>query len=296
MPIILNTKYSQFFLIFISTLAGWSFLNGWLKASIQAELPTLMWRCSFVSFSRFSHFLAVEVLCSLLIAHWSHCPCKLEFRYPRPTGRYIARSWVLTPWWWTCTSRGPTTTSLGGPKFFLSRCQFFVDILALHFRQLIKQSQSEGEAIGRSITNTFKTRFKKILDSSQVQTLSYDETGILTATFLKNSCDTESLKETQKMDMLERLLYKQGQHCKAGTRVLKCCKYPHHVHVWTFLCILFTFCQKNSKNFSLSDMDAWLTRKTGSIQASHMVAQQRKRKAAFDWFLWLDTALPNISL
>jgi len=94
-------------------------------------------------------------------------------------------------------------------------------------RQLIKQSQSEGEAIGRSLTNTFKTRFKKILDSSQ------------------NSCDTESLKETQKMDMLERLLYRQGQHCKAG-------------------------------------MDAWLTRKTGSIQASQMVAHQRKRKAAFD--------------
>jgi len=94
-------------------------------------------------------------------------------------------------------------------------------------RQLIKQSPSEGEAIGRSITNTFKTRFKKILDSSQ------------------NSCDTESLKETQKMDMLERLLYKQGQHCKAG-------------------------------------MDAWLTRKTGSIQTSQLVAQQRKRKATFD--------------
>jgi len=94
-------------------------------------------------------------------------------------------------------------------------------------RQLMKQSQSEGEAIGRSLTNTFKTRFKKILDSAQ------------------NSCDTESLKETQKMDMLERLLYKQGQHCKAG-------------------------------------MDAWLTRKTGSIQASQMVAHQRKRKANFD--------------
>jgi len=94
-------------------------------------------------------------------------------------------------------------------------------------RHLIKQSQSEGEAIGRSLTDTFKTRFRKILDSSQ------------------NSCDTESLKETQKMDMLERLLYKQGQHCKA-------------------------------------DMDAWLTRKTGSIQASQMVAHQRKRKAAFD--------------
>ena len=38
----------------------------------------------------------------------------------------------------------------------------------MHFRQLIKQSQSEGEAIGRSLTNTFKTRFKKIMDSSQV--------------------------------------------------------------------------------------------------------------------------------
>ena len=48
----------------------------------------------------------------------------------------------------------------------------------------------------------------------------YKKTKQLTATLLKNSCDTESLKETQKMDMLERLLYRQGQHCKAGTRVL----------------------------------------------------------------------------
>ena len=270
-------------------------MDGWRAQFRPNSLP---W-CGGAHLFHFPDFLIFWLLrcsahCSLLIdlivlVNWSSGTQDLQGGISRdhecwPPGGGLAQAGALLLRVWEVL------------HFILSRCQFFVDILALHFRQLIKQSQSEGEAIGRSITNTFKTRFKKILDSSQVQTLSYDETGILTATFLKNSCDTESLKETQKMDMLERLLYKQGQHCKAGTRVLKCCKYPHNVHVWTFLCILFTFCQKNSKNFSLSDMDAWLTRKTGSIQASHMVAQQRKRKAAFDWFLWLDTALPNISL
>ena len=85
-------------------------------------------------------------------------------------------------------------------------------------RQLMKQSQSEGEAIGRSLTNTFKTRFKKILDSAQVSLFLFikNKMRIAVNRSLQNSCDTESLKETQKMDMLERLLYKQGQHCKAG--------------------------------------------------------------------------------
>ncbi len=35
-------------------------------------------------------------------------------------------------------------------------------------RHLIKHSQAEGEAIGESISKTFKTRFKMILDSTQV--------------------------------------------------------------------------------------------------------------------------------
>merc|ERR1712080_111180 len=94
-------------------------------------------------------------------------------------------------------------------------------------RHLIKQSQAEGEAIGESISNTFKARFKMIMDSSQ------------------NSSDTDTLKETQKMDQLERLLYRQGQSCKIG-------------------------------------MEAWLTRTTGFISTSYMVSQHRKRKANFE--------------
>ena len=66
------------------------------------------------------------------------------------------------------------------------------------------------------------------------------------------------------MDMLERLLYKQGQHSKAGAVL-------GEVHE-----------QRSSNEDIFPDMDSWLTRKTGSIQASHMVAHQRKRKANFD--------------
>lgn len=94
-------------------------------------------------------------------------------------------------------------------------------------RHLIKLSQTEGEAIGESISRTFMSRFREILDSSQ------------------NSADTDSLKVTSKMDMLERMLYKEGQKTKQG-------------------------------------MDAWLTRKTGLINTSAMVAMHRKRKANFD--------------
>ena len=71
------------------------------------------------------------------------------------------------------------------------------------------------------------SRFREILDSSQ------------------NSADTDSLKVTSKMDMLERMLYREGQKTKQG-------------------------------------MDAWLTRKTGLISTSAMVAMHRKRKATFD--------------
>merc|ERR1712059_115847 len=78
-------------------------------------------------------------------------------------------------------------------------------------RYLIKQSQTEGEAIGESISRTFMTRFKK----------------------------------TAKLDELERQLFKQGQMTRLG-------------------------------------MNAWLTRKTGLISTSAMVASHRKRKATFD--------------
>merc|ERR1712098_248615 len=94
-------------------------------------------------------------------------------------------------------------------------------------RHLIKLSQTEGEAIGESISRTFMARFREILDSSQ------------------NSADTDTLKVTSKMDQLERMLYKEGQKTKQG-------------------------------------MDAWLTRKTGLISTSAMVAHHRKRKADFD--------------
>ena len=33
---------------------------------------------------------------------------------------------------------------------------------------------------------------------------------------VQNSSETDMLKETQKMDQLERTLYRQGQDCKAG--------------------------------------------------------------------------------
>jgi len=93
-------------------------------------------------------------------------------------------------------------------------------------RHLIRQSQAEGEAIGTSISDTFKSRFKMIMDSTQ------------------NSSETDMLKETQKMDQLERTLYRQGQDCKAG-------------------------------------MEDWLTRRTGNIATSSMVSHHRKRKATF---------------
>ena len=74
----------------------------------------------------------------------------------------------------------------------------------------------------------------------------YKKARKLTTTLLKNSCDTESLKETQKMDMLERLLYRQGQHCKAGTRD------PHMLEV----CLeKINFCQNSEAN---DNVQVWM--------------------------------------
>ena len=94
------------------------------------------------------------------------------------------------------------------------------------------------------------SRFREILDSSQ------------------NSADTDSLKVTSKMDMLERMLYKEGQKTKQGTAYIS--HDPHVTPPTPTLIIL------------IEGMDAWLTRKTGLISTSAMVAMHRKRKANFD--------------
>ena len=60
-------------------------------------------------------------------------------------------------------------------------------------RHLMKLTASEGEAIGDSIRGTFKTRFREIMDASQ------------------NASEVDTVKVTNKMDELERLLYKEGQ-------------------------------------------------------------------------------------
>ena len=99
-------------------------------------------------------------------------------------------------------------------------------------RYLMRQSQAEGEAIGESLTNTFKARFKKIMDSTQVlgaataMAVEMMELGLamvdmamamaMTACLPQNSSETDTLKETAKMDCLERMLYSQGQATKAG--------------------------------------------------------------------------------
>ena len=84
-----------------------------------------------------------------------------------------------------------------------------------------------GEAIGESIRRTFMTRFKEIMDASQ------------------NASDIDTMKVTNKMDMLERMLYSEGQRSKRG-------------------------------------MEDWLHRRTGKIEASNMVATMaKKRKVDF---------------
>ncbi|XP_023349041.1 DNA replication complex GINS protein PSF3 [Eurytemora carolleeae] len=57
---------------------------------------------------------------------------------------------------------------------------------------LIKHSVEEGDLIGETISSTFRTRFLNILNAAQ------------------NCRDEEKLKETDKMDELERKLFKMG--------------------------------------------------------------------------------------
>ena len=80
-----------------------------------------------------------------------------------------------------------------------------------------------GEAIGDSIRRTFRTRFREIMDASQ------------------NASEVDTVKVTNKMDMLERMLYSEGQDTKRG-------------------------------------MEEWLHRRTGKITTSAMVASMNKRR------------------
>jgi len=90
-------------------------------------------------------------------------------------------------------------------------------------RHLMKLSSAEGEAIGDSIRTTFMTRFREIMDASQ------------------NASEVDTVKVTNKMDALERILYSQGQNTKRG-------------------------------------MEDWLHRRTGKIMTSNMVANMNKKR------------------
>jgi len=90
-------------------------------------------------------------------------------------------------------------------------------------RHLMKLTPGEGEAIGDSIRRTFRTRFREIMDASQ------------------NASEVDTVKVTNKMDMLERMLYSEGQDTKRG-------------------------------------MEEWLHRRTGKITTSAMVASMNKRR------------------
>ena len=67
-------------------------------------------------------------------------------------------------------------------------------------RHLMKLTPAEGEAIGQSISQTFRRRFREIMDQSE------------------NSLDTDTLRVTSKMDHMERMLFKEGAKTKKGMR------------------------------------------------------------------------------
>lgn len=91
-------------------------------------------------------------------------------------------------------------------------------------RYLMKHSSQEGEDIGTSISKCFMARFLKIMDSAQ------------------NCGDGDTLKETTKMDELEKSLFALGRKTKRA-------------------------------------MDSWSRRKTSEIVTSNMVTSFKKRKA-----------------
>ena len=109
-----GTKYSRILLILswvFLTLSSWqvgtSSMDGW---GAQYRPKSLSW-CRGAHSSHFYIFWFFSVL---------------ALRCQRLTERCTVRSWLPTPWWWTYTSRGPTTTSLEGLDRFL--CQFFLTL------------------------------------------------------------------------------------------------------------------------------------------------------------------------
>jgi GINS complex subunit 3 len=90
---------------------------------------------------------------------------------------------------------------------------------------LMNHSAEEGDLIGEVLCETFKTRFRNILDAAQ------------------NCRDEEKLKETDKMDELERDLFMQG----FNTRF---------------------------------DIVGWMNRSFKRINTSNIVSSFKKRKAA----------------
>ena len=105
----------------------------------------------------------------------------------------------------------------------------------------MKLTASEGEAIGDSIRGTFKTRFREIMDASQ------------------NASEVDTVKVTNKMDELERLLYREGQVViiDQSERCINA------IDQW----------QKTKRG-----MEDWLHRRTGRIETSTMVAAMNKRR------------------
>ena len=112
-------------------------------------------------------------------------------------------------------------------------------------RHLMKLTPAEGEAIGKSITQTFTRRFRSIMDQSE----NSSDTDTIKVCWRKEMVNIYLLvicyQVTSKMDNLERMLFREGRNTNRG-------------------------------------MNDWLERRTGVISTSSMVARHRKRKANFD--------------
>ncbi len=92
-------------------------------------------------------------------------------------------------------------------------------------KHLMKLGTQESEDIGKLLVETLTRRFRMIMDSSI------------------HSSDSDTLAKTEKLDSLEKLLYRQGQN-------------------------------------SMKLQDIWSRRKTGQLKTATMVQRHNKRKAS----------------
>lgn len=92
-------------------------------------------------------------------------------------------------------------------------------------RHLMKLGTQDAEDIGKLLVETMTKRFRRIMDSSS------------------NSSECDTLTKTERLDSLEKLLYKQGQK-------------------------------------SMKLQETWSKRKTGQLKVATMVHRHNKRKAA----------------